>query len=45
MKAEYLEQLMTIYDKCKVEKNKLNEKDKEKILFEVVDGLMPEEVK
>ena len=35
MKAEYLEQLMTIYDKCIVEKNKLTEKDKENILREL----------
>ena len=43
MKAEYLEQLMTIYDKCIVEKNKLTEKDKENILLAVVDGLLPAE--
>ncbi|MDT4370589.1 hypothetical protein RO865_17605 [Blautia faecis] len=45
MKVEYLEQLMTIYDKCIVEKNKLTEKDKENILLAVVDGLLPAEDK
>lgn len=45
MKAEYLEQLMTIYDKCIVEKNKLTEKDKENILLAAVDGLLPTEDK
>lgn len=44
MKAEYLEQLMTIYDKCIVEKNKLTEKDKENILLAVVDGLCRQKI-